>query len=178
MKFFIMILLSSTISIAAHANSLSPYSGEQTRTIKALSQQQISGYLNGKGLGYAKAAELNQYPGPSHVLELAQQLQLSDVQLVKTQSLFADMKAQAIMLGKQLVKKEQQLDQLFLTSTINSDKLKLVLTEIAALEAKIRFVHLNAHLAQKTVLTSQQVQHYEQLRGYNSASHSKHHHSH
>jgi len=71
MKFFIITLCVSIISITAFATTNSPYSGQGKREIKSLSQQEITGYLHGKGLGYAKTAELNQFPGPRHVLDLA-----------------------------------------------------------------------------------------------------------
>lgn len=58
----------------------SPYAGEQSRSIKSLSQQETADYLSGKGMGFAKAAELNGYPGPGHVLELADKLALSPTQ--------------------------------------------------------------------------------------------------
>ena len=45
-----------------------PYAGQQTRTIKALSDQEVSDYVEGRGMGSSKAAELNHYPGPAHVL--------------------------------------------------------------------------------------------------------------
>jgi len=51
----------------------SPYAGQEKRSIKALSQAQIENFLSGAGMGFAKAAELNHYPGPKHVLELADQ---------------------------------------------------------------------------------------------------------
>jgi len=51
----------------------SPYAGQENRTIKALSQGEIKNFLSGAGMGFAKAAELNHYPGPKHVLELADQ---------------------------------------------------------------------------------------------------------
>jgi hypothetical protein len=50
-----------------------PYAGQQTRTIKALSDDEIAALRNGEGMGMAKAAELNGYPGPIHVLSLAAQ---------------------------------------------------------------------------------------------------------
>ena len=31
-------------------------------------------YLDGAGMGYARAAELNHFPGPMHVLELAREM--------------------------------------------------------------------------------------------------------
>ena len=39
--------------------------------IKSLSQDDQSALLAGRGMGLARPAELNGYPGPAHVLELA-----------------------------------------------------------------------------------------------------------
>src|SRR5687768_9587041 len=58
----------------------SPYAGEEARDIKALSPEEIEGYQKGAGLGYAKPAELNSYPGPLHALEMAERLGLSEEQ--------------------------------------------------------------------------------------------------
>jgi hypothetical protein len=41
------------------------YAGQQARTTKALSDEDIAALSNGEGKGMAKAAELNGYPGPS-----------------------------------------------------------------------------------------------------------------
>ncbi len=65
-----------------------PYAGQHTREIKALSPPDIESYLAGQGMGLAKAAELNHFPGPKHVLELADALNLSKEQLTQTQALF------------------------------------------------------------------------------------------
>ena len=76
-KVFIIFGLIITIPCFAHAESVhSPYAGQEKREIKALSQEDVEGYLTGQGMGFAKAAELNQYPGPKHVLELARELRL------------------------------------------------------------------------------------------------------
>ena len=45
------------------------YAGQEAREIKALSAEELGDLLAGKGL--AKAAELDGYAGPAHVLELA-----------------------------------------------------------------------------------------------------------
>ena len=55
-----------------------PYAGQEERTVKTLSDEERRALLNGQGMGLAKAAELNHYPGPRHVLDLAAPLQLSD----------------------------------------------------------------------------------------------------
>ena len=47
----------------------SPYAGLETRTIKALSEQQIADLRAGRGMALALAAEVNGYPGPLHVIE-------------------------------------------------------------------------------------------------------------
>jgi hypothetical protein len=67
----------------------SPYAGEEARAIKALSDQEIEAYLSGQGMGYAKAAELNSYPGPKHVLELARELGLTPAQEEQTLTIHA-----------------------------------------------------------------------------------------
>ncbi len=65
------------LTSAAVANAQTPYAGMQTRPIKALSEQQMADLSAGRGMGLALAAELNGYPGPVHVLELADKLNLS-----------------------------------------------------------------------------------------------------
>jgi len=71
-----------------------PYAGQQTRAIKALSDDDIASLLKGEGMGMAKAAELNGYPGPTHVLALAPQLKLTEPQRQQVQAIFDRMMQQ------------------------------------------------------------------------------------
>jgi hypothetical protein len=64
--------------LSASAQSQSPYVGQELRQIKALSPQEISDFLSGKGLGLAKAAELNGYPGPARTIQPASRLWRDD----------------------------------------------------------------------------------------------------
>jgi hypothetical protein len=64
-------LCTVTPPVLAAEMPATPHAGQQTRTIKALSDDEIAALCNGKGMGMAKAAELNGYPGPIHVLALA-----------------------------------------------------------------------------------------------------------
>jgi hypothetical protein len=146
--------------------ALSPYTGQERREIKALSKEEIDGYLSGGGMGFAKTAELNHYPGPRHVLDLADQLQLSSEQRKRTQAIFESMKSQAMSLGKQLVEKEQLLDSRFAEGAISDAELEQLVTQIATIRGKLRAVHLLAHLAQRVVLTTDQVKLYDAHRGY------------
>ena len=57
-----------------------PYAGLQNRPLKALSDEQLADLKAGRGMGLALAGELNGYPGPKHVLELAKELNLTDAQ--------------------------------------------------------------------------------------------------
>jgi hypothetical protein len=136
------------LSWSAAAQSQSPYVGQEFREIKALSLQEISDYLSGKGMGLAKAAELNGYPGPAHVLELAVQLDLTPEQQIKTEVLFKKMQAHAIPLGKELVEEERALDRLFASHAVNSESLGQSLARIGRLQGQVRQVHLDAHLEQ------------------------------
>ncbi|CAG0944407.1 partial Threonine efflux protein, partial [Gammaproteobacteria bacterium] len=100
------------------AAQTSAYAGQEAREIKAMSPEDVGAYLSGKGMGLAKAAELNGYPGPAHVLELASRLELTPEQRTKTQSLFASMESKAMSLGRALVDEERKLDRLFASKAI------------------------------------------------------------
>src|SRR5262249_17074517 len=123
-----------------------PYAGQQTRAVKALSDDEIAALRNGEGMGLAKAAELNGYPGPKHVLDLAQPLQLTDAQRGNIQAIFDRMSTAAKSLGRDLIAREQALDQLFANGEITSDRLAAATAAIAELQGRLRTVHLSAHL--------------------------------
>ena len=147
----------------------SPYVGQEVRDIKSLSPEDINAYLSGKGMGLAKTAELNGYAGPSHVLELASQLTLTPEQRARTEALFASMASKATSLGRALVEEERKLDRLFATRAVTAELLASSLNEIGSLQVKVRGAHLEAHLAQVEILTSEQNARYAQLRGYGGA---------
>src|SRR5690242_15684118 len=102
-----------SIALVTSVNAQTPYAGMQARSIKALSDQQIADLGAGRGMGLALAAELNGYPGPSHVLELADKLELSPDQRAGVQRLFDAMKAEAMPLGAKLIAQESDLDKQF-----------------------------------------------------------------
>src|SRR6185503_17365180 len=93
------------LSVGVTAQTPQPYAGMETRPIKALSEQQIADLRTGRGMSLALAAELNGYPGPRHVLELADQLNLSPQQLQSVKRLFDEMTAEAVALGETLIAK-------------------------------------------------------------------------
>src|SRR4051812_36322842 len=112
MKLFLLLPFSTSLLLPLHAGP-SPYAGEQTRAIKSLSADEVSGYLAGHGMGLARPAELNGYPGPRHVLDSATELQLAPAQVTALDEVFTRMRSAAVPLGGQLVAKETELDGLF-----------------------------------------------------------------
>ena len=154
-------MLASTAALAQ-----TPYAGMQTRPIKALSEQQVADLGAGRGMGLALAAELNGYPGPSHVLELADRLELSADQRARVQTLFDSMKSEALPIGARLLEQEADLDQQFAGHTVTSDSLKASTAAVAVTQGELRQTHLKYHLSTAALLTPVQMQRYAELRGY------------
>jgi len=163
---FALILLGS----ASPAGEAQPYAGLQTRPLKALSNQEVADLQAGRGMGLALAGELNGYPGPKHVLDLAEELNLTARQRARTQQLFDAMKAEAVPLGRQLIAAETDLDRQFSGHTITPASLTAATATIGATQGMLRATHLKYHLAMMDVLTPAQIGRYGELRGYGDAS--------
>lgn len=166
------LIAACTLSIwatAAFSQHASPYAGQQVRDIKALSPSQTADLLAGKGMEQAKAAELNGYPGPMHVLELAGPLALNPAQTEASETLMASHKAEARDLGARLVQAERELDAGFAAQRIDAAQVEALTRHIGLLQAQLRASHLRTHLQQAALLTAPQVAHYAQLRGYAAA---------
>jgi hypothetical protein len=159
-------LLPAATSAQHQAGQHQPYLGQQTRPVKALSDQQIADLKSGRGMGLALAAELNGYPGPMHVLELAAPLGLSDAQRTRMAELFAAMKAEAVALGEKLIAAETELDRQFASKAVTEASLVEGVRAIASVQGALRAAHLKYHLASVEVLTPAQVARYAELRGY------------
>ena len=169
MKTFSISLLSLFLLVSAHT-APSPYAGEQSRAIKALSESEITQLLQGHGMGLARAAELNSYPGPRHVLDLAGELELTPQQVAELNRLFDAMQAAALPLGRDLVARETDLDRLFTGRTATADQVLALTREIGRVQGELRAVHLNTHVATVAVLRPGQIARYDALRGYAAAA--------
>ena len=148
-----------------------PYAGLQTRAIKALSDQDIADLRAGRGMGLALPAELNGYPGPSHVLDLAGELGLSEQQRASVQALFDSMKAEAVPLGQKLLAAERDLNRQFAERAITPERLKAATAEIGAIRGELRYTHLKYHLSTSALLSADQSRRYAELRGYTGSMH-------
>jgi hypothetical protein len=159
-------IVASAILVAAGAHAQMPYAGMQTRALKALSEQQVGDLKAGRGMGLALAAELNGYPGPSHVLELADKLDLSAAQRNDVQRLFDSMKAEAVPLGARLIEQEAELDRQFAGRAVTPESLKASTAAVAATQGVLRETHLKYHLSTAALLNPAQMVKYAELRGY------------
>jgi Spy/CpxP family protein refolding chaperone len=138
----------------------------QFRSIKSLTSEELAAYQQGTGHGMAKAAEQNDHPGPRHVLAKANELQLTDEQKKKIQTIMDKMHADAVAVGNQIIDSEKQLNALFKQGTINQQQLDSLVFEIATLQGKLRTIHLSAHLKTREILSEAQVTKYNQLMNY------------
>jgi hypothetical protein len=157
---------SAAIAGAGSEAASAAYAGQQTRDIKALSERDIAGLLEGQGAGMAKAAELNGYPGPAHTLDLKDPLGLDAGQVAASEALMSAHKARARVLGATLVEAERRLDALFARQQANAEAVDGATREIGIVQAQLRAEHLATHLAQAKLLTADQIKRYSALRGY------------
>jgi Spy/CpxP family protein refolding chaperone len=176
MRRFALVTLIAVATAAggASAEEVRPYAGLQTRPIKALSGEQIADLRAGRGMGLALAAELNGYPGPRHVIDLAEPLELSDRQRADVERLFEAMHAEAIRLGERVIETEAALDRAFAERTIALADIDALTDSIGEAQASLRAAHLKYHVATLTVLTPEQAELYAELRGYTSADAARH----
>jgi len=162
-------IYSSTLQSEDAKPNHSHYAGQENREIKSLSENDIKELKAGSGWGLAKAAELNGVPGPKHLLELQDEIDLSAEQVSKITALFNQMNSTAKVLGTQLIEKEKELEGRFRDSLPSTVELRELLSDIGEIRAELRYVHLASHLETPNVLTPDQLERYNQLRGYASS---------
>ena len=177
----LLALMVTVLPATPVAAQTSPYASEPERAIKALSDEETAGLLDGAGLGFARAAELNGLPGPRHALDLADDLHLTDAQRALLEDVFIRMRTAARRLGTAIVRGEQELDALFAAGTADTDEIRRRSIELGRLYGELRAVHLAAHVEAAAILGDHQIAAYARLRGYagdepgGDAGHGAHH---
>ncbi len=163
-----VVLVSFSAFSSSEHTYKSKYAGQEKREIKSLSESDIEELENGKGWGLAKAAELNVVPGPAHLLKMKEEISLTSDQVQKIERIYKEMQKQAILLGLELIELERQLNNHFAKRTM-ADKLLLeMLEKIAQVHKQLRYVHLVTHLKTPNILSLEQIELYNKLRGYAS----------
>jgi Spy/CpxP family protein refolding chaperone len=142
-----------------------PVLAEPGEGMATLSAEKVRGLQAGAGLGYAKAADLNGWPGPLHALQMKDALSLSAEQVRKITVLRREMTARAKPLGGELIDAERTLNQLFTTGEPSAAEIEAATARIAAIEGRLRAVHLVTHLRTAPLLTRHQTMLYVRARG-------------
>jgi len=148
---------------AGHAQ---PYAGQQHREITTLSQEEVAGYRAGRGMGLARPAELNGYPGPMHVLELADSLHLTAEQRQAVEAIFVRMKEAAETAGARYLELERAVDAAFRSGEVDTDVIRKLVKQADGARAEVRLAHLTAHLETAPRLSTEQRRRYAELRGH------------
>jgi len=156
-------LLIAGIAVPLVVSQAKAQSGME-RPNKALSDDEILAYLNGDADRWTRTAELNRYPGPKHVLELAPRLGLTEPQRQRVETIYETTRDRAMQIGRGIVSREAVLDSLFTTRTIDSLRLHSLVSEIAQLQGELRDAHLQASLAVTRLLAPDQILEYDRIR--------------
>lgn len=171
MRVFLFIALVLVLPLTANSqpakkDHASFYAGQESRSIKSLSEKDIAELRRGGGWGLAKAGELNGVPGPAHLLELKDEIPLNKEQITTIRAIYKTMKDKAIFEGEKLIALEKKLDSHFRKRTIDDIILRQLLSDISESRRKLRYIHLSTHLKTPNLLTEFQIARYNALRGY------------
>ena len=168
-----VLLLAATLAVATPSFAQdtprvghSPYAGEQGREIASLSGEDLEELARGGGWGLARAAELNGVPGPAHLLELADEIELDAEQRQTIEAIRKAMQRDTIAAGERFVAAERALDQAFTDAVPDAETLARLVAEAGEARTALRLVHLGAHLQTAPLLSSEQIARYNMLRGY------------
>lgn len=126
------------------------------------------GLLKGQGMDLAAIADSNNWPGPKHVLALKNELGLTRDQVKKTEALEKVVASAAGAKGEEIVQAEEELAAMFQTGSANEKGVRTKLEQIGKARAELRFIHLQAHLRMKQILTPDQVKQYSELKARES----------
>lgn len=157
---FAATLLASTLAARPQHSEPSPAPPAHHACLEAERQA----LENGEGFGMALAADRQGFPGPKHILDLREELALTPEQEKKVQLLFDHMRAQALAKGTEILAKEAELEALFASGVPETEKVRRLVKDSAALRADLRLIHLEAHLAAYAVLAPEARARYHELR--------------
>jgi Spy/CpxP family protein refolding chaperone len=119
---------------------------------------------DGRGFGMAFAADQNGYPGPMHVLELADRLKLTAEQEAKARALMHAMFSESKPKGARLLEAEARLSRLFADRTAGDAAVRAAVGEVERARGEVRLVHLLTHLKTRDLLTEEQRRIYHEAR--------------
>ena len=158
--------VASTSALAQHTHTMSPYAHTQSSEVSTLTPEEVRELRNGEGMGLARPAELNQFPGPKHLLELVSDLDLSQPQIARIKAIRKKMKMRAIAKGKEILETELHLANLFASGHPSVAEMNRITEHLGVMRGKLQAIHLLAHIESARELTADQIESYDRLRGY------------
>ncbi len=146
----------------AHGTSSSPRHGHQEAERCEARFAEVVG--QGLGFGMAFTADRNGYPGPTHVIELGDQLGLTADQRARVQALREAMFSESRPASAELLQAEDRLAALFESRQATAENLGAAVERVEGLRARVRLIHLRYHLKTRETLTEQQLAAYHVAR--------------
>ena len=135
-----------------------------------VSAQEKEALLKGAGLGAGMIAMMNGYPGPKHVLEMGDELELTAAQRESIGTIYGKVKAESVKYGTELVEKDEELAALFASGSVSTDKVEKLSRDIGELQGRVRAEHLNAHVETFDALTPAQREMLAEMQGMHQGS--------
>jgi Spy/CpxP family protein refolding chaperone len=164
----VMLVLGTTVPVRAQSGHAHRHAGggdaEAHRRVEACQREFDEVVADGRGFGLAFAADQNGYPGPLHVLELKDRLQLTAEQETRTRALFESMLTEARARAGRLAAAEARLTRLFASSVADDGAVRAAVAEAEAARAEVRLAHLLTHLRTRDLLTEAQRHTYHAIR--------------
>ena len=151
---------------AQHAHEPSSHAHSRGTEVSSLTDEEVRALRHGEGMGLARAAELNHFPGPRHLLELASELGLGDDQIHRIRAIHDQMKSQAVAKGEDIIMAESHLADLFASGEPSAREMERITGHLGAMRGQLQAIHLLAHIEATRELSAVQVSEYDRLRGY------------
>ena len=161
-----LLAVTSTSAPAQHAHTMSPYAHTQSSEVSTLTPEEVRELRNGEGMGLARPAELNQFPGPKHLLDLVADLDLNPAQLARIKAIREKMKMRAIAKGGEILEMERRLADLFASGHPSVEEMNRITEHLGVMRGQLQAIHLLAHIESARELTADQIESYDRLRGY------------
>jgi len=130
-----------------------------------VSETEKEALLKGAGLGAGMIAMMNGYPGPKHILEMGEELELTAAQRETIGTIYGKVKAESVKYGTELVEKDEALAAMFTSGSVDTGDVEKLAREIGELQGRVRAEHLNAHVKTYDALTPAQREKLSSMQG-------------
>ena len=151
---------------AQHDHGVSPYAHARDDDVPTLTPDEVYGLRTGEGMGLARPAELNHFPGPKHLLDLGSDLDLDHVRIERIEAIHKKMRARAIAKGEEILSAERHLANIFASGQPSAADIERMTGHLGVLRGQLQAIHLLAHIESARELTVEQIERYDRLRGY------------